>query len=394
MDLSQIYSNIYKYRKALGIHIDYTNKGIAINVLELKRKASLLHISSNSSFDSLESIDNKFRNLPANLIITGNKVVYKKVVSSSEDEMLAEVIPLSKKSDFIYRIYPIDDNKSWVVIVRKAIIINVLKEIKEKKIFVCNIELGPFSLCNITSLLDVSDSKIHIANNTLLIENDNIIDIVQSDEKEDYSIDGECLNSTDLLSYSAAISYYISGNKGGDEEFKTTYEEYGYYRKIKIFLTSLAVVLLISLTVNFMMFSSYRVEQTYLKQTASLSKSELVRLDSLKSKIAYYKSLIKRNSLDRKTIHSYICDRLIMRMPNGIILRRLSINAPKKKILKNDLIKYTDSHLIIKGQCKSPRLLEIWLKNIRDEEFLDLVIGHEYYSKAGIGEFRIDLQLK
>jgi hypothetical protein len=394
MVLSEIYTSILKCSNSLGIHINFTNEDSVINLIHIKRKGSSLLIDSRSTISDIDLIDKTYKNSPSVLVITGSKLVFKIIDHASEDKMLSGIIPVGTKNDFYYKEYPIDEKKSWIAIVRKSIITELLSKLKSRKIFVSNIELGPFSISNIIPLLGKESDSLYVGDNALIIEKGKIIQIVSSTESKDYKIEEETISSDELLSYCSALSYYSSSNRIKDYEYGSVFEEYGYYRKSKLFVISLASVMMLVLLINLFAFTSYRSEYNYLDERASLSKSDLVRLDSLKSKVSSYQSLIKKNSLDVKTIHSYICDRLIVKMPRGILLNHLSIGTPNKKIRKDELIKYADGNLMIKGECTSPLLLEKWLNNIKEEEWLSLVVGHEYYSKLGKGEFSIELQLK
>jgi len=396
MDFRYLYTNIQKSNRALGIHIEYSSAEPTLNIALLKRKGSSVSLASSWKVPRVSEIDKSIHNLPSTIVITGNKVVYKQVDNSSKESMLSEIIPVGKKSEFYYKIYKIDERRSWVAIIRKSILTELLKELKDNKIFVTGIHLGEFCISNILPLL-TSYETVSTRHKCIHFDGERILSVESLSEplsSLEYLLGEERISSDDILSYSSAIYYYSMFGKNDDEDFHSILNSYSYYRKLRLLLMNSLAVILIALLVNFMLFTSYRGEYNILHQSAAISKSDLVSLDSLKQKVAYYKALIKKNSLDSKSNHAYICDRLISNMPKGILLKTLSINSASKKIRKSEQIRYDDGIVVIEGECSSPKTLERWIELLSKEEWMSLVLGQEYYSTSDKGDFSLKIKLK
>ncbi len=404
MGIVSYIKNFVKGQTAIGLHVSYKKGDVdSYSLVRLKRKNNSLFAEESRNITEKELGDLKGLKLPIVLCITGSNVIYKKVEETDTQTMLSGLIPSGKEDEFVYNIYNAERGYCWLSVIRKDVVLELINKLRDSKLFVSGICLGPFETATVIPVIENSCDSIKSGNYRLGISGNKeigstgvVVSSVENDEGEDKlcKIGDDKVSSEYLPAYSAAVSFFTGShanfyNKQINEYFK----EYSYYRNNISLFKGVGILLFVVLFINFLVFSSYRNEYDSLSSESVINKGLLVRLDSLKSKVAQYKTFISSNSLDVKSNMSFLCDRVILKMPEGISLSQISVAPLSSKIRDGEDLKYKDGIIYIEGKCSSPGKIDMWLKFLKDEKWLDGIVRQEYFEREGHGEFVLELKI-
>lgn len=364
MDFLSLYRTLLLPKNSLGVQVDYKDSKSVIYFSHLVRKNNNVDVFKNEVYNSIDEIDSSYKNYPSTLLITGDELVEKKVLTASLDEMLVHIIPIERKDDFFYKAYELDAQYSYMCVVRKSRLDDIVKTLTERGIFIKDIHLG-----------------IHFKNNFLKL-NDKSSELL-SDVDKDFQL----TFILGLLAYSNSISTK-------DDRYLKVFESYSYYGKFRNTFIILICGLLIILIINFLVYSKIRNSYSLNVQNLSKLKSELVLLDSLKYKTKLYRDIIVSNSLNVNTRYAFIFDRLIYAMPKGIILNSIHINSPIRRIREEESINYYKNSLRLSGNCVSPLILNKWIDNLKIFSWIEKIDSQDYYRVNNIGSFSLIIKLK
>ncbi len=391
-----------KGRCAFGLHMDFTDeRKIECHLLKLKRiKNSLSYVSPGSlSFEEFLNLD--IPKLPVVLCFTGSNVIIKKVEKADTDAMLLNLIPQGRSDEFFYDFSPAEKGYKWLSVIRKDDVKKVIEILKSKNMFLAGLCIGPFDVLPLISGIEGCENNIKSGRYRLELTGEGDLDIggindftIDKKEENIYIIGGEEISSKYLPAYAAAVSFFI-GKKtiGLDDEVESYIQDYNYSRRFKALYCILGLLLFVMLIANFLVFSSYRNKYEQLRCDVQINKKMLIRLDSLKADVKRYKGAISRNYIDENSNMSILCDRLIMKMPEGIKLRSLSVCPMVSKKREGKPLKYKDGIIHIEGVCKDPKCIDYWLRFLKDEDWLESVVRQEYFESEGQGVFILELKI-
>lgn len=403
MALRDKINSIIKGNRVIGLNVDFCHDGTVVcNMLWLKKINSSLSYEKSESLnpDELEGLNEG--KLPVVLCFTGSNVIIKKVEETDTASMLSNLIPQGRTEEFFYDLSPAERGYMWLSVIRKDIVKEVVESLKSKKLFVAGLCLGPFDVGAIVTGIEGIDGSLMSGGYRLLFEGNpvtkadsKIIEVNLDKEREEtYRIGEEEISSNYLPAYAAAVTFFTGKEiEGVDEELERDIKDYSYYRNFRALYVGLGVFILTALFINFLVFSSFSKRYDNLSRDAVINRGMLVKLDSLKEDVKRYKGVIASNSLDRKSNMSVFCDRLIMKMPDGIRLRKLSVCPLVSKQREGKALKYKDGVIHIEGKCGDPKNIDIWLSYLKDEDWLESVLRQEYFEREGQGEFVLELKI-
>jgi hypothetical protein len=404
MGICNYIKNFVKGQSAIGLHVCYKNGDVeSYSLVRLKRKNNSLFAEEYKEITEKELGDLKGLKLPIVLCITGSNVIYKKVEETDTQTILSGLIPSGKEEEFVYNIYNAERGYCWLSVIRKDVVLELINKLRESKLFVTGISIGVFEAATLVPAIEKSGESIKTGNYRFGITGNKggestgvVISSVENDEgdEEIYKIGDDEVSSEYLPAYSAGVSFFTGSHSNyDDKQINEYFKEYSYYRNYISLFKGVGVLLFVVLFINFLVFSSYRNEYASLSSESVINKGLLVRLDSLKSKVAQYKKFISSNSLDVKSNMSFLCDRVILKMPGGIKLKQISVAPLSSKVRDGEDLKYRDGIVHIEGRCDSPGKIDLWLKYLKDEKWLDGIVRQEYFEREGHGEFVLELKI-
>ncbi|MFN6946681.1 MAG: hypothetical protein ACK4ND_17160, partial [Cytophagaceae bacterium] len=184
-----------------------------LTLLEIRKKE--LHcLETNGVLLEEEQLNNPaMKGVPVCLAVTGKGILHKRLPSienPDKREIVSQILPDARAEDFYFQ-FSEGDGYTYVSIIRKELLDNILEVFRKCNKYVLNISLGPFALEGVHELLGVEE--IYTGVQTISFSGEKIAAISSSASIEKnipYKIDKEEIAPHLLLSYSTAFNCLLN----------------------------------------------------------------------------------------------------------------------------------------------------------------------------------------
>lgn len=406
--LKSLIPTFSKYKKIAGIELLIKNDQCrAFNIIILNKKKNKLEIID--QFEELTSIEqiknsvNDIAKLPIALLINGKPVLHKKLPNNriTDTSPIKIAIPNANSEDFSYEIFR-GETHSWISIIRKQFLENVIKEFADSGISLVYLSLGVFSIQHILSLLNPKRTELFTSIYQLNIAQDEIATVLSLKEElinSKYQLGEDEIQHRLLLAFSVSFVNLldIPTELYNASFIKESADEYYYsflFTKLKWNgLIGLFGVLLI----NFMLFNYFNNKNQASGVQLSMFKEQLSQLNLLKQRHQEKQIFFKQTNVLKPSKKSWYADQIAQSRELGIELKKLEI-APainKKKRRIDHQYMFDTNRLIIRGNSEKSIYLNQWIKKLKDLEWIEKVSVLPYSeNKYGSGDFEIELFIK
>lgn len=364
--------------------IEHTNNK-TFHILQLVKKKSEFVVSKKETATSINSV---FPILKGQkhlfLIVNDEQVLSKKVPINTIDTVtvIRTAYPNILINDFYYEIYSVK-SESFISIIRKEVIDNLIEEYKKEGISVIDFSLGNIVVKNLQNFISnktifSSNSRIHFGENTLIgIEK-------ATTEKKSYTINNLKILNTYVLSLSGIIAYYTNNlSNKRSQELREYYLQKRYFNIVlKTCLTILSVILM----VNFFFFNNYRAKVVSLTGELQLTETYKIQLNRVKEEVQQKKQLLRSVNLASNSKLSKYIDDLGFSVPNTILLSQIEYQ-PKLGIQKNSKkIVFNKNIIVLTGDSKSHEKFSKWVSFLEKIDWIKNVSIKEYGKGKKINE--------
>lgn len=333
------------------------------------------HISLDA-IDSLKSIvTNKY---PLCLIINGKGIISKKVHSSQDDtkeSLIQKALPNARNDEFYLRSYGASDNFSYVSLIRRSLLEEILEIFNKNKICVTEVFWGPFSVGSIITLNGMTQGEIVTENYKFIVAEGKITEysVIEETitESDLFKIGTEKLKIQSLVSFGTLINHFYDNNAENTSDIPTVIDSENEYLSLRLFVKTAwcaLVFVFVVLLLNFVLFDHYNKSQRDLSSQVSQFNDVLVNQDTLKKNLESKKELLEKSGLIESSKISFYSDRLASVVNEGITLTKLEVNPLVNKTsenveetgygFKNDCIEIT-------GTADNSTFLNKWTKDIK-----------------------------
>ncbi|MBI2281705.1 MAG: hypothetical protein HYU68_13600 [Bacteroidetes bacterium] len=399
--------NTYKLIKgkaAIGVELLFNTKDsftLIAQELEVKKE----HIEINKrwvdiTLEELAKINTK--KLPIYFSIGGKGIIHKKVKFNDytkDQELLSQVLPNAVLKDFYLQKSNVLSNECWVSIIRKDLLDGLIYKFKEQNLFSVQVYLGPFILENIIPLVDHPVIKTTLYE--LLVENNTIIQmdsLASVSEGEEYNIEGEHVNSHELIAFGSGLSHFIPLRELNPilcNEITAIEEE--FYNKNKYVAVGFSIlVFFFLLTIgNMLLYNSYQTINNTLQYQVSSNKKYIDELGVLQNELLIKEEFVKNSGLTQASKVSFYADQIALSTPNSIQLNQLFINPLEKQIKKSEDILFNYNKIKLMGSVSSSIELNYWIKEIKKYKWVTDIIVISFIQKniETAGEFEIEISI-
>jgi hypothetical protein len=395
-----------KGRKVAGVHFTILEDEFwQAEVIILEQKRKLIHtIKQSKGISSLDVFSSLVpTGIPLCISVDGKGVIHRVVHFQKEASPVLHIFPNANPADFIEQIQPIDNEHSFVSVIRSETLEKLVTNFSQRGYFIYQVCLGPFALNFVWHLLDLNKPELMIksyiiAQSTGIIQS---IDISENSEltNESYRLADELLDADQILPYSSAISFFSDGEAGFEfPEIKNINgkNEFLYSRFFKIGGIGIIGFLFIALLINFLLFDHY----SRLFNASSLqykSGLELIsKMEELGRQVNLKEKIIEDNGLSENSHFSFYADRLAAVLPSQITLKRMEINPMPSKPKQDKELVFKHHCIRISGTCMMSIMLDTWLKILKKESWIRGIEILQYKQDNGQiqGEFIIQLETK
>lgn len=396
--------NLIKGQTAFGVELVLTSKdSFTLIALELTKKDESLGISRRFIDITLEQlVKENTKKIPIYISIGGKGIIHKKIKineRSVDQELLNQVLPNAGIKDFYIQTLLLPNYEGWVSVVRKDVLNVIINKIIELNLYAVEIYLGPFVLENCITL--VNRPTLLTTTHELLIENNNIIQLDglgSVSAGEEYNIEGEVINSHELIAFSAALSHFIPVKQLIpiiSEKIAKVKEEYFYKNKYVVVGFSMIVLFFIIAVGNLFMSNSYQTTNNELQYQVESKKKYIVELETLRAELTIKEQFVQNSGVTRASKISYYADQIALSIPSSIQLNQLFINPLEKRVNKAEDILFNYNKIKVAGTVNRSIELNNWIKELKQYEWIaDItIVSFVQDNLRTAGEFEIEIDI-
>jgi hypothetical protein len=146
------------------------------------------------------------------------------------------------------------------------------------------------------------------------------------------------------------------------------------------------------------LFEKYNTKQQELKVELAQQQNLLTQRDTLAKKLQQKQAVLGDQSNLGQSKSSFYADQLAASLPNSMQLTELLV-FPKieNKSYNNEeeIPRYQNNKIIIKGQCQASVFYNNWKRNIKDFDWVEKIHNLSYQNdKNGVGVFALEITIK
>ncbi len=397
----------YKFIKgqaAFGVELVFSTKeSYTLIALELASNKEGIEVSRRFLDTSLEEIKKEnIKKLPIYFSVGGKGVIHKKVKTDDNikhQELLNQVLPNASINDFYLQKSKLEEFECWVSVIRKDVLDKLIKKIEDLGLFGVQIYLGPFVLENTIPLLD----KITLltTSHELLIENNMIIQLDSLgsvSNGEEYNLEGEIINSHELIAFGTALSHFIPPNGLTSIEASEVFEiQQEYYYKNKYVTVGFAMLVLffVITIINMLIGNSYQDTNNELQYQVNSKKQYVDELAILREEFNIKEQFVQNSGVTQASKISFYADQIALSVPESIQLNQLFINPLTKRINKAEDIHFKYNKIKISGTVAKSIALNNWVKQLKKYEWTDdiNIISFVQDNLQHAGEFELEIYI-
>lgn len=355
--------NILKKKSTYNlISIYKKDNEVSYQYIELSFKNSEIKIHNKFTFNELNEskIQDKLKNNSELLLYFDGDFILNKKVEKKANYKNELIFNASLNEFYFYEYY--QEKDIFVSIVRKNIINNFISEFNNRKIFVSNISIGPFSLVNLFSALKTY-SEFSTPYTTLSCKNNKIVEFKNTSIKSTYRFGQEELNEKELPLISTFLDFKYQNHS---IKFKTDFlnqdrEEHKYKKRFMITGIFSLVFLLLSLFISHITLNK-NLNLLIQKKVEYVSvQNVLSKIDNYKNEIETKESILKKSGLTNNIYMAQLISELGNETLSSITIDKININPIIKKIRVGEKINSSMNEILIEGVSTNDTSFNEWI---------------------------------
>ena len=339
--------------------------------------------------------------------IDGKGVIHKKTssdVNSNSNELLQQVFPKASNIDFFVQFESVNENNSFISVIRKDSLKDILKVLILENIPVAFVNLGPFSIKNISKYI-FEEGTDYYFNGFKFIVKDGVILNIEKNEKSELVSEitirtetgFEVFSSENFVDYSVAIDFFVKSEEIVPivDELKPLLNDFRFKRLFKIAGAFAIIFFLVILMGNFILFDNYNSRMNNLSTVVMSDKGLVKQIDSLQQKLKDQDAFIIEKGLTSSFHFSFYADRLAGSLPYGISLLELSINGLTKSIKDGYEPEFDRGGISITGQTSNSKILNSWIEKISKYNWIKSVtiLSYNKHKQTGDNIFKTRIEI-
>lgn len=389
------------FKKVLAIAIHFTSQDeYQLSYVFLVYQKDKIELKSYGTVKKIAELQEQYLNLPIFLNISG-KVILEKEMPFLKEKVIEKAFPTIHLEDF-YTQHFSTENNTWVSIIRKNKVDNIIEEIKESRLFPTHLSLGAFMFSTSMQHIESIPFSIDFFEQTICLENEvlNIatLEFSETTQNNKYIVDDKTLNTMELLAFSTALSYYVIPNHINIQEdiFQQAKKDISYQALFNQLKLKIPIFLFFILLVNALFFIQLNNKNEVLRQQYNQNTTTLAQLDTLKKEVEKKKYFLKQSKWLQQSKISYIADQIGASLPSSITLISLNI-FPATMIKKNNVKDYQfDKNILIKGNAKNLTELNQWKQKLHNHKWIksEELLFYEQINKSKAIFFELKISLE
>jgi hypothetical protein len=361
--MSQYLQKMLSGKKFIGIECFTEHNTNRYAFVQVEKKKNNLEITASNVIDEDGLKKYKAKHLAA-LIINTNQVLQKVVDSTdlNDKKILQKAFPNIKSDDFYYEIWR-KKTVSLIAICRKTYVDELVKKISQD-FRISAIGLGVCPVANLTSFTD--NNFVSTNTHTVGITDESIFYATAANNISS-TINGLNISSNNLNAFSAVLGLLTNkteqfGSNTSDfnkELYNNAYQQV-FFEKTITFSIGIIITLLL---INFLIFNYYFRKVTELESTISVSKSELISINTIAKKIKEKEARLNNFTRNAASKSSLLLNNIGRSVPSTVQLSEITYKPLFKNIRESEKVSFQDSILLISGKVLNNSDFTDWVND-------------------------------
>lgn len=351
---------------------------IAVSVVVVTKTGNSLRVIKKGTFSSIEEAKDF---IPGNsvlvLSVDGYGIINKQTDKETSDAGISKILPNAKSADlYLQKIEQGNTGKTFVSIVRKEKLNQIISELNACGFIPFDITLGPFSILNIVQFL-ADEKKIAVPNYVFTISDDKSLTFSreQVNDMADIIFGSDRIPGEYLVALAGCLCYFTQGVSfinnftfisGQKKEFLA---RKGY----KVLGPAILMFFFLLLVINMLLFSRYNVENNRLNATISHNRELVREADSLKELIKEKRALADIYNENESRLLSYYADRIASVIPSYVTLTRINLNPYARVSGNQNKNPFSKGVISVNGRLTGTGDLDMMIKRINAFKWVDKV---------------------
>ncbi|MGJ1457872.1 MULTISPECIES: hypothetical protein [Sphingobacterium] len=381
----------YRLNTCVGVSLRQDSAGLSIRCCKVKLEKDQLEIEDTWEIDDCELIaNNKYKDTPVALHLDSRQILIKETALMDLDEERLKSIFPSYDADRFYHGQLQGESKQWVAFVRKDYIVEMIDRFAVSGYQVIKVFIGPFVLDAILGQINSYGDAYTFDGHSIRIgaENKQWQEYRYGQEFEsrfalkigDHPIKSQYVTAY-AIAFSALMADYIPEYGLLIPEVEEQRQSWLEKQKFNVNLLILVAVFFLLLLVNTFLFSHYYQENMALGDRVSSQQSTVQDLGKLEGEIKSNEQLLAELGWNGGVSKAWLLDQIgySIRQFTQISLAQIQVN-PQSKGLGNTVIQQADQ-IIIKGNSPTLEMLNLWLRELKNNPWIAKVSIEEYGNK-------------
>jgi len=349
--------------------------------------------------NSIEKFVDHIAHKPISLIINTPKVLTRKVSQTENtSQILSNAFPNLVLDDFYYQIHtsPSPSKESFVSVVRKQYVHEVIQEFTNHKIIVTNFVIGCTNISGILKFLN--GNEVHLLSHKINFNGAAITKIQPLEEaiEKTYIIENQEVKSSNLLGVSVLINQFLGNAYNGNieaknKQLKQTHSEKYFFKNALFYgIGALLTILLI----NAFIFNRKFSQIQSLQEEEQVFNNHKKQLQEKKKRIKNKEAIVQSILNTGFSKSSFYINQMIQILPKSILLEQFTYQPLSRSIKKKKKIELKQKTLKINGVSNNKEAFNYWLKQLEELSFVNNVIIEAYgITKGKNADFEIHLNI-
>lgn len=381
----------YRLNTCVGVSLRQDSAGLSIRCCKVKLEKDQLEIEDTWEVDDWELIaNNKYKDTPVALHLDSRQILIKETALMDLDEERLKSIFPSYDADRFYHGQLQGESKQWVAFVRKDYIVEMIDRFAVCGYQVIKVFIGPF-------VLDAILGQINSYGDAYTFDGHSIRIGAENKQWQEYRYGQEFESRFALkigdhpikpqyviayaIAFSALMADYVPEYGLLIPEVEEQRQSWLEKQKFNVNLLILVAVFFLLLLVNTFLFNHYYQENMALGDRVSSQQSTVQDLGKLEGGIKSNEQLLAELGWNGGVSKAWLLDQIgySIRQFTQISLAQIQVN-PQSKGLGNTVIQQADQ-IIIKGNSPTLEMLNLWLRELKNNPWIAKVSIEEYGNK-------------
>lgn len=394
------YSGLEKY--LIAVEMVYSSREeYTFNITVCQQKSKRISVilqQQNLSWEESKGILKKASKIY--LSITGKGIIHKKTAHFYEksQELCSVLLPDAKSADFCAQSYDFYD-QYFGAIIRTETLEQAIQPFVDAKLFPANIYIGPYSGLIIAEIIGELDLHVQCSGYALHFVNMKLESFEQiQGEATLHQVNDETINGVNMHGLSTVISTEtdaIAVSAIENKKAQSCMEEARQKRRFNIFLNSIVVFILLTVSINYYFNQQLADEYSKLDEELALNKQSISDIEKLEREIEEKKTLVGKRSANFGPVISVMADQIATHIPASIRLTNMEIFPLAGKIQKEKAVMFSYTKIIVEGVANETDALDKWIHTCKEEKWIKdvLIVKYDFDNNQNKGLFKLEFLL-